>query len=129
MKKVLLLVSVLWLSLGSVYAQVDRCGTMANHAQLLQEDPSYGERRDAIEQMIQKRMANDKSWRTSGVITIPVVFHILYSTNNATQNITLARIQAQLDVLIRIIQQPMLIFHLFLQFFSHWLEIQEFNFV
>ncbi|MBK7390928.1 MAG: PKD domain-containing protein [Bacteroidetes bacterium] len=99
MKKVLLLVSVLWLSLGSVYAQVDRCGTMANHAQLLQEDPSYGERRDAIEQMIQKRMANDKSWRTSGVITIPVVFHVLYSTNNTTQNITLARIQAQLDVL------------------------------
>ncbi len=33
------------------------------------------------------------------LITIPVVFHVLYSTNNATQNVSIARIKAQMDVL------------------------------
>ena len=99
MKKVLLLLSALWLTFGAAQAQNHRCGTMENHQRLLQEDPNYGANMDAIEQMIQKRMQNDKSWRTSGVITIPVVFHVLYTTNNTTQNVPLNRIQAQLDVL------------------------------
>src|SRR6187549_2999171 len=99
MKKVLLIVSALWFSIGAATAQVDRCGTMEHHDMLKQKDPGYEARLNNIEQLIQNRMQNDKQWRTSGVINIPVVFHILYSTNNATQNVSNARIQAQLQVL------------------------------
>src|SRR5688572_20146446 len=99
MKKVLLIVSALWLSFGSVTAQYNRCGTMENHERLKQLDPGYEERLNGLEQLIQNRMANDKSWKTTGVVTIPVVFHILYSTNNTTQNISNARVMAQMDVL------------------------------
>ncbi|MBL0343244.1 MAG: PKD domain-containing protein [Bacteroidetes bacterium] len=99
MKKVLLIITALMLSLGSINAQQHRCATMENLDRLKALDPGYESRMNSIEQLIQQRMANDKSWRTSGVVTIPVVFHILYSTNNATQNISTARVQAQLDVL------------------------------
>ena len=99
MKKVLLIMSVLWLSVITVNAQYQRCGTMEQHELLKAQDPGYEERMNGIEQLIQKRLASDRKWRTSGVINIPVVFHILYSTNNATQNISNARIQAQMDVL------------------------------
>src|SRR5688572_8432690 len=99
MKKVLLIVSILCLSLGMTQAQNHRCGTMEHLDRLKAEDPGYEDRLNGIEQLIQNRMANDKSWRTSGTITIPVVFHILYSTNNATQNISNARVMAQMDVL------------------------------
>ena len=99
MKRVLLFAIALWFSTGAAMAQNHRCGTMEYHEYLKTVDPSYENAQDQIEQMIQQRLSSDKSWRTSGVITIPVVFHILYSTNNSTQNISNARIQAQLDVL------------------------------
>ncbi len=67
MKKVLLIVSALWLTLGSVNAQVHRCATMENFERLKAEDPGYESRLNSIEQIIQSRMASDKSWRTSGV--------------------------------------------------------------
>ncbi|MDQ3051290.1 MAG: M43 family zinc metalloprotease [Bacteroidota bacterium] len=99
MKKILLLVSVLWLSFGAAVAQSNRCGTMENHELMKAIDPGFEGRLNGIEQLIQQRMANDKTWKTTGTITIPVVFHILYSTNNTTQNISNARINAQMDVL------------------------------
>lgn len=99
MKRVLLFAIALWFTMGAAFAQNHRCGTMEYHEYLKTVDPSYESAQDQIEQMIQQRLASDKSWRTSGTITIPVVFHILYSTNNSTQNISNARIQAQLDVL------------------------------
>ena len=67
MKKVLLIVSALWFSFGAVTAQTHRCGTMENYEMLKQQDPGYEERLNGIEALIQKRMANDKSWKTTGV--------------------------------------------------------------
>ncbi|HMT30542.1 MAG TPA: M43 family zinc metalloprotease, partial [Bacteroidia bacterium] len=99
MKKVLLIISALWLTLGNVNAQVHRCATMENYERLKTLDPGYETRMNSLETLIQNQMAQNPSWKTSGVVTIPVVFHILYSTNNSTQNISLARIQAQLAVL------------------------------
>ena len=99
MKKLLLIISVVLVSMGVVNAQYHRCGTMEQYELMKLQDPGYEQRLNNIEQLIQNRMNNDKSWRTTGVINIPVVFHILYSTNNATQNISNARIMAQMDVL------------------------------
>ena len=83
----------------SVNAQDHRCGTMANHEYLKTIDPGYEARQNSIDELVLNIMENDPSWRTTNIVTIPVVFHVLYSTNNTTQNISNARIQAQLNVL------------------------------
>ncbi len=99
MKKLLLIISLVWVSIGAANAQYHRCGTMEQHELMKLQDPGYEQRLNAIEQLIQNRLNKDRTWRTTGVINIPVVFHILYSTNNATQNVSTARIMAQLAVL------------------------------
>jgi len=100
MKKVLLLLSVIWLSVGATFAQSNRCGTMENFERLKALDPGYEDRQNSLEQLVQQRLQDEKTWRTTGVINpIPVVFHVLYNLNNTTQNISLARINAQMAVL------------------------------
>ncbi len=100
MKKHLLsLLSLVLLFNQSVLAQHDRCGTMQHHEYLKTVDPNYESRQQVIDQLMLNSMENDPSWKTTGIVTIPVVFHVLYSTNSTTQNISNARIQAQLNVL------------------------------
>ncbi|MFM7767936.1 MAG: hypothetical protein ACKO9S_08780, partial [Bacteroidota bacterium] len=100
MKKHLLsLLSLVLIINQTVWAQHDRCGTMQHHEYLKTVDPGYESRQQVIDQLMLNSMENDPSWKTTGIVTIPVVFHILYSTNNTTQNISNARIQAQLNVL------------------------------
>lgn len=99
MKKVLLTLLTLWFSLNASVAQYQRCGTMEQHEEMMSNDAQYAENHRQIENMIQQRMNIDKSWRTTGIVTIPVVFHVLYNQNNATQNISTARINAQMTVL------------------------------
>lgn len=99
MKRTLLAIACLLASGSNLMAQHQRCGTMENHEYLKSTDPGYESRQNSIDELIQNAMENDPSWKSSGLITIPVVFHVLYSTNNTTQNISNARIQAQLNVL------------------------------
>ncbi|MFZ9942336.1 MAG: M43 family zinc metalloprotease [Bacteroidia bacterium] len=100
MKKSLLpILMLITLSSQSLIAQHERCGTMQHHEYLKTVDPDYEARQNTIDQLILNSMENDPSWKTTNIVTIPVVFHILYSTNNTTQNISNARIQAQLNVL------------------------------
>ena len=96
MKK-LLLVGFTILGFSSLTnAQTDRCGTMQHHEYLQSIDPGYTERQAAIDELILNSIKNDPSFRITNTVTIPVVVHVLYSTNNATQNISTARIQAQI---------------------------------
>jgi hypothetical protein len=77
-------------------AQNDRCGTTLYTKQLLDKDPelkkTYLSQQVAADQRLQ-----NISLRTSALITIPVVFHIVYNT--AEQNVTDERILEQLNVL------------------------------
>lgn len=65
----------------------------------LQADPSLRQRMDAIEEFTRRAIANPAAYRLlpSGIIEIPVVVNVLYKT--AAQNISLAQIQSQIDVL------------------------------
>ncbi|MFN5323608.1 MAG: M43 family zinc metalloprotease [Bacteroidota bacterium] len=99
MKKILLALTALVVIASQSFGQQHRCGTMLYHEQLKASDPGYEARLNSIEELIANSMDNDPSWKTTNLVTIPVVFHILYSTNNSTQNISNARIQAQLNVL------------------------------
>lgn len=61
-------------------------------------DPSLRQRMQEIEDFTERAIQNPESLRlVNGVITIPVVVHVVYNT--AAQNISDAQVQSQIDVL------------------------------
>lgn len=99
MKKTITLSLLSFLLTLSVFAQQDRnCSTMENLEYRKQLDPTLEQRMDQIEAFTQQRVAQSQNARIDGsIITIPVVVHVLY--RNSTENISVAQIQSQLDVL------------------------------
>lgn len=74
------------------------CGAMDHMHAEEQADPHVIQVREQIEAKTQAYINNlDESSRVNGVITIPVVVHVVYRTN--TENISAAQIQSQIDVL------------------------------
>jgi hypothetical protein len=75
-----------------------RCWAVEKHLRLLRKDPEYRWRRRQIEREVGEWMrAYSAAGVRSGLIRIPVVFHVVWNT--ATQNISDAQIQSQIDVL------------------------------
>ena len=77
----------------------NRCGTMNHLHTLLQNDTALASRMQAIEQQTAQYVANPANYSqgSRAIITIPVVVHVVYNT--ATQNISTAQVQTQIDVL------------------------------
>ena len=75
------------------------CGVEQYQLFLAQNDPEYQQKRDEIErftqQFIQHQNEGLKSLDPNQVITIPVVFHVVY--NLPQQNVSDSQLQAQLD--------------------------------
>jgi Pregnancy-associated plasma protein-A len=64
----------------------------------LKEDPSLQGRMEQIEEFTRQVERNPSAYRlVNGVVEIPVVFNVLYRT--AAQNVSLAQLQSQIDVL------------------------------
>lgn len=83
-----------------MFGQMQRqCATMDVLNAQLQEDPAMRSRMDDIEKTTQKVLANSSinSIGIAPVINIPVVVNVLYRTSQ--ENISLAQIQSQIDVL------------------------------
>jgi hypothetical protein len=79
-------------------SKLRKCGTMEAHEHMLQQDPEMGKRIDYIEWQAEHHLKEKKEQKLNGtIITIPVVFHVVHNT--AAQNISVAAINAQLDVL------------------------------
>jgi pregnancy-associated plasma protein-A/type IX secretion system substrate protein len=97
MKKNLLIITLSACFIGTIEAQVNRCGTMQYMAAMEAANPQITIDRNLGEMQIQQLLQNNPDYKAASVITIPVVFHILYF--NTTQNIPDARIFANLDVL------------------------------
>ena len=99
MKKTITLSLLSFLLTLSVFAQQDRnCSTMENLEHRKQLDPTLEQRMEQIEAFTQQRIAQSQNARIDGsIITIPVVVHVLY--RNSTENISVAQIQSQIDVL------------------------------
>lgn len=76
---------------------INRCGTMDKLAKDIEKDPSLKLKMEDIEKNMQEWMKNHQSEKTSSVITIPVVVHVVYYSTS--QNISDAQIQSQMDVL------------------------------
>ncbi|MFH1009605.1 MAG: zinc metalloprotease [bacterium] len=100
----MLVAMVLALFPGNTWGQEKRkriCGTMEVHERLMKTDPQYVKNRIEIENFAtlyknQVKALGAAGFR-SGKIIIPVVVHVVYNT--ATQNISNAQIQSQIDVL------------------------------
>ncbi|RSK51001.1 GEVED domain-containing protein [Hymenobacter rigui] len=101
MKKTIYSLALACLGLGASLTaeaqKVRQCSTMENLAQQLAADPAMAQRLAAIEGQTQNFIANPVAQRTSAVVTIPVVVHVLYNTT--AQNISDAQIQSQIAVL------------------------------
>ena len=104
----LLALLVLSIGMGSAFAQQkgdshshDRvCHTMGNLDRLLQKDPKMAKRMGVIEKQTQSfvhSMRQNPSQRSQMMVTIPVVFHILYNTD--AENISDAQVLSQLQIL------------------------------
>jgi hypothetical protein len=84
----------------SVAQQQRNCASM-EHLQLqMEQDPQLEERMQQIEQFTSDILANGAAERSvDGIITIPVVVHVIWNINQPQQNISDAQIQSQIDVL------------------------------
>lgn len=75
-----------------------KCATNEVLDRQLKEDPSLQKRMADIEQMTRNFLAEKGSQRlVNGVITIPVVVHVVY--NSIAENISATQVQSQIDVL------------------------------
>lgn len=100
MSRIFLLLAVLAGSYMTLQAQVDRCGSTEHEAMLKAKYPDYAEnvaRREAFIAKYADKLAAAKIEGGEDVITIPVVFHIVYNTGG--ENIPEARILEQIQIL------------------------------
>ncbi|MBL7926267.1 MAG: T9SS type A sorting domain-containing protein [Bacteroidia bacterium] len=98
LKKSIKVAAAALLLFNAVQAQRN-CGTMQHLQTQLDNDPAMRLRMEQIEQQTQDYLLQKNSNSTQAVVTIPVVFHVLYNVNNATQNVSDARIMEQLNVI------------------------------
>ena len=79
-------------------AQSNKCATMQVLEQRMKKDHSIQLRMQQSEIKTQKWIsANRNAKKAQKLVSIPVVVHVIY--NNATQNISTAQIQSQIDIL------------------------------
>jgi len=75
----------------------DKCGTMSYHEMMKIQYPEFESNLNQIEQFTQQYIHLNEGLSDRNLITIPVVFHVVYRT--ADQNISDAQIQSQLDII------------------------------
>ncbi len=91
----------LTLAMTTSFAQQRTCGTNSKTQQLIDADPAFGIHHQEVMDFIQNPDNPQTLFRNPNapnvVVTIPVVFHVLYK--NAAQNISEAQILSQLAIL------------------------------
>jgi hypothetical protein len=99
MIKKLMLLALYFMAANEQLAFAQRtCGTMDAHQHMIHNDTDYEENRDSIEQFTQHYISHiAPNKKTRALVTIPVVFHVVYQ--NATENISDTYLLAQLDQL------------------------------
>jgi len=75
------------------------CGTMEVHRRLLTESVTYRERRALIENRAMAYESRARSVARTGLVTIPVVVHVVHNPADPSQNIGEEQIHSQIEVL------------------------------
>ncbi len=73
------------------------CSAMEHLEMQMEQDPKRALKLEQIEQQTRRYLQNSDARAVNGVITIPVVVHVVYNTS--TENISDAQIQSQIDVI------------------------------
>ena len=99
MKITLLTIISFFILINQIQAQVQviRCSADEYQAALEEANPEMAAQRLTGEIAIQHLIQNNPTYKVGGVVTIPVVFHVIYA--NAAQNIPDTRIFEQLNVM------------------------------
>jgi len=96
MKKIYTVLLGMMIITSSFAQQQHRCATMEVDARLRASDPEYAAKQSQIDEHARAFAESHQSGQRI-LVTIPVVFHVVYQ--NATENISDAKLQSQLDVL------------------------------
>ena len=89
---------ILLFFIGSLlFSQERNCGTMQYLEYKKSKDSNLEQRMLENENLIQNWITNQPESSNNSIITIPVVVHVVYY--NSTENISVAQIQSQIDVL------------------------------
>lgn len=102
MKKILLLFSTIISSHAFIFGQNAQCPSIVNFAQMQNTDPARYQRFMDLENFIAgQNNPNQRLIDPNGIITIPVVVHVLHRGEaiGTGRNISDAQIQSQIDVL------------------------------
>ncbi|GAA3688452.1 zinc metalloprotease [Arthrobacter ginkgonis] len=75
------------------------CGTMDVHRRLMTESITYQERRALIENRAMAYESQARGLARTGLVTIPVVVHVVHHPDEPSQNVSEAQIHSQLEVL------------------------------
>jgi hypothetical protein len=97
LKKLLLGLSLLLAAEQTAQAQRRTCGTMSHLDRLEQQQPGTKAQLKALDRKIALMAQNPGQRSAAPIITIPVVVHVIYA--NASQNVSQAQIQSQIDAL------------------------------
>ena len=93
-----LLLICLFFGTQTTFAQAQRnCAAMDRLETQMNENARLSQSMTKVEEHTRSVLEKPQNMRVDGIITIPVVVHVIYSNNN--ENISDAQIQSQLDVL------------------------------
>lgn len=101
MKEVLLTLSLaLCIIFSSQAQQTPRTCAAEEVMEKQNQDPAIAKRRQLIEQRTAQFLkSKDRANLRTGILTIPVIVHVIYNTSNPQENISSAQVQSQIDVL------------------------------
>ena len=96
MKRILLAFGLI-IGMSSIYQAQRNCGSMEYLEMQMQQDLKRAENINRIERHTERYIAHPEQRAVSGVVTIPVVVHVIYNTTS--ENISDAQVLSQINVL------------------------------
>ena len=89
--------TLLLMSIGLVTNAQERCGTEAYTKSMMMNNASYAIARAKVNAQTEKWIKNNPNHSEKTIITIPVVVHVVWKTNQ--ENISNAQIESQIEIL------------------------------
>ncbi|MEQ8907675.1 MAG: M43 family zinc metalloprotease [Vicingaceae bacterium] len=95
------LIVFLLYSFNATAQSLEECATDQKHRQLLQNDPEYAQRIQQNEQLIQHYLRSHDVSKSSGVLQIPLVIHVIHTGQSVGvgANISMNQVTSAIDTL------------------------------
>ncbi len=97
--QIITIIPIFWATTSLAQTPHRSCATTEVMAEQIKQDPTLIDRIEDIEHHTQQFIARPKLGTRNSIISIPVVVHVVYRTQNAIENISDEQILSQIDVL------------------------------